>query len=177
MVPLNKKYLRNAKKTILIVGEGPTEKAFLLHIKELYISREDNLSVKVECGAGGSPASVAHRANRLKQSADYDKCFLIIDADTCTQEAKNMLKRRPAMEIILVTPCIEGLFLAILKGNAFSQTGISSAECKRRFENNHLDRDKKTEKCKYSGLFTKTMLDEARSRLLELDMILKAFNK
>lgn len=177
MAALCRKFTRIVKKTILIVGEGPTEKAFLQHVKELYVGREDIFSVKVECGAGGNPISVAHRANRLKQSAAYDKRFLVIDADTFTPEAKQKLKKKPLMEIIVVTPCIEGLLLAILEEKPFSQSGTSPAECKRQFESKYLDRDKKTEKCNYLSLFSKVKLDEARTRLKELDLILKAFGK
>ena len=37
-----------AKTTILIVGEGSTEKAFLQYLKELYVTREADFVIKVE---------------------------------------------------------------------------------------------------------------------------------
>ena len=38
MVPQPRQKQRRTKKTILIVGEGPTEKAFLQYIKQLYVT-------------------------------------------------------------------------------------------------------------------------------------------
>ena len=136
-------------------------------VKEIYICREDDVSVKVECGAGGSPISVAHRAARLKKSADYDRCVLVIDADTYNAEAKRKIESTSGLEVVVITPCIEGLFLAILKGDNID-AGISSGECKRQFENRYLDRNQKIEKCKYSSIFTKELLEKARKRNREM---------
>lgn len=43
--------VRKTKTAILIVGEGPTEKAFLQYLQEIYISREADVAVKIECGS------------------------------------------------------------------------------------------------------------------------------
>jgi len=173
MVARRKRPVRRTKKTVLIVGEGSTEKAFLRYVKELYITRDMDISVNVECGSGGSPRNVIEKAIRLCGSRGYDKCFVLIDADISLKADKKLLsrmKRKPKIEILKSTPCIEGLFLSILNvaGNN------SSNQCKSTFETSYLAPDKKTDKRSYERLFSKEILNEKRSRVNELNSILKA---
>ena len=173
MVSRRKRPLRRTKKTVLIVGEGPTEKAFLRYVKGLYITRDMDISVNVECGAGGSPRNVVEKAVRLCGSRAYDKCFVLIDADIPLNADKKLsihMKRKPKIEILKSTPCIEGLFLSILDGTDHS----SCDQCKSIFEDKYLSSDKKTDKRSYDRLFPKELLDQKRTRINELDNILKA---
>jgi hypothetical protein len=110
---MNRVKHRSAKKTILLVGEGTTEKAFLQHIKELYVGRYADVSVAIEHADGGSPDYIVHRAICLFNSRTYDECFVLIDGD-------KLLKTKKSQILVLnSTPCIEGLFLAIDKANFF----------------------------------------------------------
>lgn len=173
MVARRKRPVRSTKKTVLIVGEGSTEKAFLRHVKELYITRDMDVSVNIECGAGGSPRNVAEKAIRLCGSRGYDKCFILIDADIPLNADRKLLarmKRKPKIEILKSTPCIEGLFLSILDviGNN------SSDQYKSIFEATYLSSDKKTDKQSYDKLFPKNVLDQKRTQIRELNNILKA---
>ncbi|MDP8212255.1 MAG: RloB family protein [Candidatus Zapsychrus exili] len=173
MVAQRKRPVRRTKKTVLIVGEGPTEKAFLRYVKELYIKRDMDISVNVECGSGGSPRNVIEKAIRLCGSRGYDKCFVLIDADIPLKADKKLLsrmKRKPKIEILKSTPCIEGLFLSILDDTENN----SSGQCKSTFETTYLAPDKKTDKRSYERLFSKEMLNEKRSLVNELNSILKA---
>ncbi|MFC2149242.1 RloB domain-containing protein [Candidatus Auribacterota bacterium] len=166
-----------AKKTILMVGEGPTEKAFLQYIKELFISREADHSVKVHSGSGGSPRSVIHKTIRLRNNSAYDKCFVLLDADITLEtdsKQKTQMKRKPRVEILRATPCIEGLFLAILRYPNFSQNNLRSDACKREFESKYLPRNKKTYKDSYTGVFPREMLEDRRKYIEELDIIMNA---
>lgn len=178
MTALKVKPARNSKTTILIVGEGPTEKAFLQFIKELYIMRDADIVVKVECGSGGSPRSVVERAIRLCASRAYDKCFVLFDADLPLEtdaKLKQRMQKKPSVQILKATPCIEGLFLAILKHPGFFQnSALASASCKREFEANYLSADKKMDKRSYASHFTKETLDKLRKYIPEFDAILKA---
>lgn len=168
---------KNTKVTILIVGEGPTEKAFLQYLKELYILRDDNLSVKVESGTGGSPATIVQKAIRLRASRGYDKCYVLMDADVPLEtdfKLADRMKKRPRIEVLNATPCIEGLFLAILNQSSFSQASATTDYCKREFETKYMASDRKTDKRSYIDKFPKTLLDERRTNVPELDFILKA---
>ena len=177
MTALRAKPTRASKTTVLIVGEGPTEKAFLQFIKELYIMRDADIVVKVECGSGGAPCSVVQRAIRLRGSRAYDKCFVLFDADLPLEtdgKLKHRMKKKPSVGILNATPCIEGLFLAILRYPNFSQKSATSDNCKREFEASYLSAEKKMDKRAYASHFSKEVLDRIRKDITELDAILKA---
>ncbi|MFH1868632.1 MAG: RloB family protein [Candidatus Omnitrophota bacterium] len=173
MVARRKSPVRRTKKTILIVGEGSTEKAFLRYVKELYITRDMNISVSVGCGSGGSPRNVVEKAIRLCGSRGYDKCFVLIDADIPFNADKKLLSRmnrKPKIEFLKSTPCIEGMFLTILGHDG----NVAREKCKNTFESRYLPSDKKTDKRLYERLFSKEILDEKRKVVDELNSILKA---
>jgi len=176
MVSRPRQQFRRTKTTILIVGEGPTEKAFLQYLKDMFITREMDIAVKVECGSGGSPKSVVEKAVRLKGSRAYDKCFVLVDADLLFEhdgELERRMHKKPHVEMLNATSCIEGLLLAILDPD-FSQQGTTSDESKRIFETKHLPEDKKTDKRSYERIFSRQVIEERRSEVPELDAILKA---
>ncbi len=177
MTVLRAKPTRSSKTTVLIVGEGPTEKAFLQFIKELYVMRDANIAVKVECGSGGAPRSVVQKTIRLRGSRAYDKCFVLFDADLTLETDRKLkcrMQKKPAITILNATPCIEGLFLAILKYPNFSQKSAASDNCKREFESNYLSADKKMDKRAYLSCFSRDSFDNLRKDIPELDAILKA---
>ncbi len=172
-------YQRKTKTAILLVGEGPTERAFLRYIQEVYISRDSGVAVKVECGFGGSPKCVIERAMRLRANREYDGCFVVLDEDRLAEvddKLRKRMKTRPPIVILPVQPCIEGLFLAILNHNNFSQTNAKSDFCKREFERFYLSGDRKTDYHAYSQYFQKAVLDSQRRNVAQLDAILKAIN-
>ena len=176
MVSRPRQRFRHTKKTVLIVGEGPTEKAFLQYLKDMYITREMDIAVKIECGSGGSPKSVVEKAVRLRGNRAYDKCFVLVDADLPFDpdgELERRMRKKPRIEMLNATPCIEGLLLTILDSN-FPQQATTSVESKRIFETKHLPEDKKTDKSSYERIFSKQVIEKRREGVLELDAVLKA---
>ncbi len=168
---------RSTKATVLFVGEGPTEKAFLQHLQGLYISRDADIVVKVESGSGGAPSIVIQKAVRLRSGRAYDRCFVLVDSDRpleMDRKLKERMNKRPSIEVLKATPCIEGLFLAILGHTNFSQAGTSTDHCKRVFEANYMTDDRKTDKRAYANRFGKAVIDAQRRIISELDAILKA---
>jgi len=168
-----RRIIKETKRTTLIVGEGPTERAFLQYVKELYITREMSISVSVECGSGGSPRNVVEKAIRLRGSRGYDGCFVLVDSDVpfnADSRLKAQMKKRPEVKMLKVSPCIEGLFLKILGHSE----RMMSADCKRTFESRCLSADKKINKRSYVRLFPKETLEERRRMVDELEVILKA---
>jgi len=168
--------VRRTKTAILIVGEGLTEKAFLQYLQEIYISREADVAVKIECGSGGSPQCVVEKTIHLRDSRAYDKCVVVLDAHIPLKpdrEIKKLMKKRPPVEIISINPCIEGLFLTILKHPNFSRNRASAQECKHEFEVHYLSGAQKTDKRSYGRIFPRTILDSCRRSIRELDAILK----
>ncbi|MCB4756522.1 MAG: RloB domain-containing protein [Elusimicrobia bacterium] len=168
---------RKTKKTVLIVGEGETERAFLQHLKESFIQRESDVHVKVECGSGGDPKSVIQKAVRLKSSRSYDECYVLIDSDrpvVLDARLKQKMGRKPGIKILEATPCLEGLLLAIVEHQNFLQKGASSDTCKQVFETNYISSGNKTDKRAYAPKFSRDLIEKRRSALSQLDAILKA---
>ena len=177
MIARRVKPTKNTKKTILIVGEGETEKAFLQYLKELFISREADFVVKVEGGSGGGPKGVVQKTIRLRSSRAYDKCFVLVDSDRpfdADSKLEERMRKKPRVEMLKSTPCVEGLFLAILQHRNFSQSSATSDYCKREFEANYISADKKTDKRAYAEQFTQEVIKSRRTAVTELDAILKA---
>lgn len=136
-----------------------------------------NIAVKVECGAGGSPKMVIEKAVRLRGSRSYDKCYVLVDADlsiTLNAELKKRIRKKPPIEILKATPCIEGLFLKILNHPNFSQKKVSSDICKRIFKARYNFKGKKTNKHSYENIFTKKIFLIRRKEVQELENILNA---
>lgn len=66
---------RGVKKTILMYGEGLTEKVFLKYLKWLYIDNS-KMAVKIKSGRGGSPKSlVMGRFKRIRLFRKKDCSF------------------------------------------------------------------------------------------------------
>jgi len=168
---------KSTKKTILIVGEGATETAFLQHVKELLIPRDAKFNVKIECGFGGGPRGVVQKTIRLRSSRAYDRCFVLVDSDRpfeSDRKLEELMRKKPRVEMLLSTPCVEGLFLAILQHHNFSQASATSSYCKQEFEAKYIPADKKTDKRAYAERFTQRVIEDRRHAVLELDAVLKA---
>jgi len=62
---------RNRKvklSSLIVVGEGPHDKAFINHMKDLYDNRTSGQKVKVESADGGSPMAGGFSTASLYQS-------------------------------------------------------------------------------------------------------------
>ena len=52
------------RSTLLVVGKGADDRAFVTHMKQLYCTRDSGISVKAEAGDGGDLREpVQHRRN------------------------------------------------------------------------------------------------------------------
>ena len=167
--------MRKTKTAVLIVGEGERDQAFLRHLQELYISRYDDIAVKIECGSGGSPRSVVEKAIRLRDNAAYDRCIVIVDKDRLLESDRILNKRikeRPPILIIYIKPCMEGLLLEILEHQNFSRHNVLSETCKHEFAR-YVPIDRQTDKVSYARIFPKDKLDYRRKKVKDLDIILR----
>lgn len=100
------------RSTLLVVGEGADDRAFITHMKQLYCPRDSGMSVKVEAGDGGSPGNVITHAIRKYQGKDYDRRLFVLDADLPPDEADYKRATKEGYEIILWQPqCLEGALL------------------------------------------------------------------
>jgi hypothetical protein len=102
---------RRIKKTLLstliIVGEGACEKAFLSHLKGLY-SHNTEQKIKLESADGGSPEDIVRTAIKKTKHIDYDRKYILIDSKTIA------MAKKAKIIIILSKPlCLEGMILEV----------------------------------------------------------------
>ena len=134
-----KRQQRKQRQTILIYCEGKTEKIFVKYLYALFTSETQlkNRRIKIKEGDGGGPL---HLINKVKNDpASYSDKYIFLDMDKKSKiEIKNLEEtaRKNHIELIWSVPCLEGLFLKILKDN-FNEKSFDSARCKSLFKNEY----------------------------------------
>jgi hypothetical protein len=73
---------RVLRKTLLIVGEGDAEEAFLKHLKALFVGRTGGIEVKVGNARGKGARNVINHARKQWASIAYDQVAVLFDTDT-----------------------------------------------------------------------------------------------
>lgn len=154
----------------MIIGEGLTEKAFLEHLKTLYIQRGCGVSVKIQAANGGSPESIFDYANSVTSQKAYDRKAVLMDTDR--EWKSSLIKRANQKKINLIgsTPCIEGLILEILDLTIPHESDKCKTECSKQFKGKLTDKNTYQEKLSYE------LLEKKRSSVELLDNILSYYS-
>jgi len=124
----------------------------------------DQVSQVVTLGYKGLKAEVLVGSNLVL--IDKDLPFVPVG------ELKRRMSKKPSIQILNATPCIEGLFLTILDAK-FSQEAKTTDSCKCAFEGKYIPQGKKSDKRVYAKIFPRGVLDERRQKVIELDAILR----
>lgn len=161
----SRKNQRTVRKTLLIVGEGSDEKAFLGHLKILY-STAAGPRVRVISADGRAPDGPVNEAISLKEKHEYDKVVVLLDTDIAWTEEKIKEAKEKNIELVGSEPCLEGLLLKILNKSVPEK----SKKCKTKLQN--ILRGKPTETRSYVPLFKKELLDKARKKVKPLDTLI-----
>jgi len=141
--------------TLLIVGEGACEKAFLSHLKQLF-SNNINQRVKVDSADGGSPYKIVYTTIKKTKHTKYNKKYILMDSDIVIDQKTKKLAKDNNINIIESTPiCLEGMLLGVLGEKIPSRPD----ECK----NSLYDKlsGPATDKNSYGSLFTKGLLENS----------------
>lgn len=103
---------KQLKKTMVFVGEGEAEKAFLLHIKSLY--GVGSLKLTIKSAGGKGPDNVINDAISTLENSKCDRVAVLLDTDL--PWPSKLVKEAKALDIELIdsTPCLEGLLLTVL---------------------------------------------------------------
>ena len=157
------------RKTLLVVGEGDSEAAFLKHLRDLYCSSGDGVAVTVRNAHGKGPESVIDHTAGQARIHSYDACVALLDTDIPWTEKLKNKARKSKIEMVGSTPCFEGLLLSILGERPPTQ----SADCKKAIK--QLVGIDLTDRQSYAVPFSKAVLDAARQRITELDQLLRFF--
>lgn len=153
--------------SLIIVGEGPHDKAFLSHMKDLYDNRSTGQKIKIETADGGSPEDIIRSAIKNKHIT-YDKRYVLMDSDIPLSEHNINYAKNHKIIIIQSSPiCLEGMLLEILGQNPPS----TNKKCKSMLH--PLLSGEPTEKSSYIQKFTKTVLDSSpKSQIIDLRKIM-----
>lgn len=169
----SKKKRRSTSKTILIFGEGLAEETFLKHLKSLY-SHNQKFSVIIKRGKGGTADGIIKQAINIQGA--FNRRLVVLDNDKEEKEMNKARKLAKANNISLFenTPCLESLLLSIVnKGKKFSNR--TTRWCKKEFESKHMDSRKRGNINHHKNLFSKTILEEMRSKIPELNTLISIF--
>jgi hypothetical protein len=165
MARMRKKH--KVRKTLLIVGEGDSEEAFLKHLRELYCSEGAGVAATVRNAHGKGPEHVINHAARLARIYSYDIVVALLDTDIVWTDKLKKEARKAKIEMVGSSPCLEGLLLSILGERPAEQ----SVECKKSIQ--QLLGTDLTERQSYARHYPKSLLDSARATIGELDRLVK----
>ncbi len=169
-----KRTLRGKLKiALLMVGEGPTDRYFLQHLKSLFWRRSCDHSVIVNNAHGGSPEDIIRQANDLLFDGAYSRCAVVLDDDIPPKPNtfQKIVKKHPKIEISIIqsTPCIEGLMLEILEG----KHPRTSKQCKSLFRRKYISDHHFSNSQQHEKLFPKELIEEAALRIKPLDQMIR----
>lgn len=122
-----KKRIHVQLTTLLVVGEGLAEKAFLNHMKSLYDHRNSGQTITIHAADGGSPGSIIKDTQRKYKHSHYDRSYILLDEDIEITNQDRKTAKRLKIELIISSPlCLEGMLLDVLNqpipGNANATT-------------------------------------------------------
>lgn len=167
------------RSTASIYGEGGHEQVFLKYLVRVYAGNQMRTKFTVRSGGGGSLDSVAEKM--VKNKAGFDRLLMLGDKDRTEGDPDELVKARNICRSLdarleLASPCLDGLLLSILEPK-LKLSGLDSKKCKARFENEYMSAKQRMKPDAYVGIFSREVLEEARTRLKNLDRIIRFIEK
>ena len=161
---------KHVRKTVLLCCEGKADQAFIAYLRATYTAgRPGAPHVKPKKAGGKGSNNVIDTLLGAAKCSQPDKLVALLDGDLPPSDAKRREAERKNVELIVLTPCLEGLLLNILG----QPVPGSSQECKDRLK--QIDSRDPFDPGFYAQNFPKNLLDRARSRVAELDALLILF--
>ncbi len=157
------------RKTLLAVGEGKADAAFLKYLRGIYCSGGCGVNVSVRDASGKGPSNVIGTAIGALRISSYDKKLCLLDTDLVWTKQNRSDAKRKKIELVGSTPCLEGLLLQIL-GKAVP---ASNLDCKRQLK--IITGKDMFEPDDYSANFDYAVLQNQRAHIPELDKLLRLF--
>jgi len=163
--------MRKAKRTILIVGEGRHEEAFLSHLKRLYIGRGCGLSVSIKNARGKGAKHVVDWTVRQIRNASYDVVAVLLDTDQDWTPAVQTKAKRNRIAVLTSDPCFEALLLRGMRKRA-----VGDAKTLKKAFAPYVKRDP-TRPENYQKHFSHEDLQAMRTIEATIDRLLRLFDK
>ncbi|MGN6581381.1 MAG: hypothetical protein ACTHJ1_15545 [Bordetella sp.] len=160
------KIIRVVRETVLVVGQGYAEEAFLKHLRELYTSRVEGRNLTVRNARGNGAESVVSDTVRIARQLPHSHVALLFsaDADIGARAVEDAHKKK--ILPVYCDPCVEAILLRM-----HGDTGVrSSADHKRVFEERFSL--PATVASVYPGHFPRELLDAVRAGCAQLEALL-----
>lgn len=157
------------RKTLLAVGEGKADTAFLSHLRGLYCSDGNGVKVTIRNANGKGPGNVISTAIGALRIQSYDKKLCLLDTDIAWKNQNKNDAKRKKIELIGSTPCLEGLLLQILG----ISVPVKSDDCKRQLR--AITGKYMFEAEDYAADFPYAHLQSVRTSITDLDKLLRLF--
>lgn len=146
----------SVRKTLLIVGEGHTEKAFLNYLKSIYCIRAINVDVVNAQGKG--PEHILNHALNCQAYSPRDLVGVLLDTDLNWPIEIVKRTKEKNFQLMGAIPCIDGFLLDILN----ETKPLESQKCKRKLT--EILPGPSTDKNTYSSIFSQDILEQARKK-------------
>lgn len=105
------------QKTLLIVGEGYSDVAFLNHIKQFPGVCGQGTQITIKNARGYGASGVINWTIRQIANVSYDKVAVMIDTDANWDQKVASLAKKNKIQVIESDPCLEALLLRVLGQN------------------------------------------------------------
>lgn len=155
------------QRTLLIVGEGYDEEAFLNHVKQLYVQRGCGLKVTIKNARGKGAQHVIEWTGRQIANTAYDAVAALLDTDTDWSPAVEKLAKKKKIQVLKSEPCFEALMLRLLGKNP-----IGDAQAMKKQFAPFVNHDT-TQQHRYAVHFGPELLQAGRVHELTIDALLK----
>ena len=101
--------------TLLVMGEGEHDKAFVNHMKGIYYSRGSGVKITVRFSGGGSLHDIIKDTVKKTRHESYDSTYILMDKDVTIKQQDFDIANKQGISILLSKPlCLEGMLLNIL---------------------------------------------------------------
>lgn len=161
---------REVKKTVLVVVEGHTEKAFILHLMSVCNIKKNKIHVKIENAQGTDPRQIIDLTLRIKKYSQFDNTLIIMDSKPACPKDYLVKAEKNGIELFLSEPCIEGFLLKIL---GIDISGMGPGRCKKKFETDHLTSKQKLSATNYISILPYRELNNIRKTNGNLHRLMK----
>ena len=155
-----------AHETLLIVGEGYDEVAFLNHLKQFPGVCGRGVEITIRNARGKGAAGVIDCAIKLKANAAYDQVAVLLDTDTDWTPSVSKLAKQKKIQVLTSDPCLEALLLRVL-----GKTPVQAKDLKKQFD--PYVRNDGTRREDYVEHFGLAVLQAARRTESTIDDLLK----
>ena len=155
------------KRTLLLVGEGRHEEAFLNHVKRLYVPRGSGLAVTIKNARGKGAKHVIEWTGKQIANVAYDKVAAMLDTDTDWTPAVEKPARTKRIQVLASNPCFDAVMLRLL-----GQPAADDAKNLKRRLAAFLCGDP-TDPTNYVEHFGKNCLEAGRANEATIDVLLK----